>query len=255
MSDPVCVEVCVDSVASAIAAEQGGAHRLELCSNLAEGGVTPSAGLIAMVREQVAIELRVLIRPRAGDFCYSPDEFEVMSRDVLLAKQLGANGVALGILDADGNVDTARTRDLVKLARPLQVTFHRALDMARDLNDALEAVLETGCDRILTSGAALTAEQGIVTVAGLVNSADNRIQIVAAGGIREHNVRQIVEKTGVCEVHAALQTPIASQMRFRNESTTMSAVQGGEYQRFVVLAETVAKLIEAAGQGTRVTSR
>jgi copper homeostasis protein len=254
MSDPICVEVCVDSVASAIAAEEGGAHRLELCSNLAEGGVTPSAGVIAMVRQQVAIDLRVLIRPRAGDFCYSPDEFDVMSRDVVLAKQLGANGVALGILDADGNVDITRTRDLVKLARPLQVTFHRALDMARDLNEALEAVLETGCDRILTSGAALTAEQGIATIARLGNSAANRIQIVAAGGIREHNVRQIVEKTGVCEVHAALQTPIPSQMRFRNESTTMSSLQGGEYQRFVVLAETVAKLIEAAGQGTRVTS-
>ncbi len=179
----------MDSVASAIAAERGGAHRLELCSNLAEGGVTPSAGLIAMVRKQVTIELRVLIRPRAGDFCYSPDELDVMSRDVLLAKQLGANGVALGILDADGHVETSRSRELVKLAQPLQVTFHRALDMARDLNDALEAVLETGCDRILTSGAALTAEHGIDTIAHLVRSAANRIQIVAAGGIREHNVR------------------------------------------------------------------
>ncbi len=255
MSDLVCVEVCVDSVASAIAAEQGGAHRLELCSNLAEGGVTPSAGLIAMVRKRVAIELRVLIRPRAGDFCYSHDEFDVMSRDVLLAQQLGANGVALGILDSDGRVDTSRTRELVKLAEPLQVTFHRALDMARDLNEALEAVLETGCDRILTSGAAQTAERGIDTIARLVKSAANRIQIVAAGGIREHNVRKIVEKTGVCEIHAALQSPIPSPMSFRNENTTMSTVQGSEYQRFVVLAETVAKLIEAAGQGTRVTSR
>ncbi len=255
MSDPICVEVCVDSVASAIAAEQGGAHRLELCSNLAEGGVTPSAGLIAMVRKQVTMDLRILIRPRAGDFCYSPDEFDVMNRDILLAKQLGTNGVALGILDAGGNVDTGRTRDLVKLARPLQVTFHRALDMTRDLNHALEAVLETGCDRILTSGAAQTAEHGIETIARLVKSAASRVRIVAAGGIREHNVRHIVERTGVREVHAALQTPIPSPMRFRNETTPMSTVQGGEYQRFVVLAETVANLIEAAGQTTRATTQ
>jgi len=178
-----------------------------------------------------------------------------MSRDVLLAKQLGANGVALGILDTDGNVDATRTRELVNQARPLQVTFHRALDMARDLDGALEAVLETGCDRILTSGAAQTAERGIDKIARLVKSAATRIQIIAAGGIREHNVRRIVQKTGVTEVHAALQSPIPSPMRFRNETTSTGTVRGAEYQRFVVLAETVTRFIEAAGHGARVPTR
>ena len=126
MKASVVLEVCVDSVASAVAAEQGGTHRLELCANLAEGGVTPSAGMIAMVRKRVGIPLHVLIRPRTGDFFYTPDEFDVMKRDIVLARQFGANGVAVGILTPDGNVDVLRTSELVGMARPLSVTFHRA---------------------------------------------------------------------------------------------------------------------------------
>lgn len=246
MTQPIELEVCVDSVASAMAAEQGGAHHIELCSDLAKGGVTPSAGYIAMVRKRVALNLRILIRPRAGDFCYSADEFEIMSRDILLAKQFGANGVVLGLLDVDGNVDTTRTRELVTLARPLHVTFHRAIDMSRDLNAALNAVLEAGPDRILTSGAAQTAEAGIERIAHLVKNSADRLQIAAAGGIREGNVRRIVEKTGVREVHAALQTPIQSPMRFRNEKAALGSAGNNEYERFEVLSEAVARLLQAA---------
>jgi copper homeostasis protein len=246
MSDSVQLEVCVDSVASAIAAEQGGAHRLELCSGLAEGGVTPSAGLIATVRKRVALELRVLIRPRAGDFYYSADEFDVMKRDILLARQLGANGVALGILDVEANVDVERTRELVIFARPLHVTFHRAFDMTRDLPGALQFVLEAGCDRILTSGAAQSAEAGVPKIASLVQAAGSRIQIVAAGGIRESNARRIVQESGVRELHAALHTSSPSPMRFRNEGAVMGSLQNAEYQRFEVRAETVASLLKAA---------
>ena len=249
MPDPIELEVCVDSVASASAAEQGGAQRIELCSDLAEGGLTPSAGLIATVRKRVTLELRVLIRPRAGDFCYSADEFDVMTRDILLAKQLGANGVALGILDPDGQVDLARTRELIDLARPMPVTFHRAIDMAKDLDAALDAILQTGADRVLTSGAARSAEEGIPTIARLVKVAAARVRIVAAGGIRENNARRIVEQTGVREIHAALQTPIPSPMRFRNQATTMGSLPSAEYDRAEVLPETVARLLKATNPG------
>lgn len=253
MADSIRLEVCVDSVASAIAAERGGAHAVELCSNLAEGGTTPSAGLIAMVRGRVGIELRVLVRPRVGDFLYSNDEFDVMNRDILLAKQLGANGIAIGILDVDGNVDNARTGALVNLVHPLRVTFHRAFDMTRDPDSALESVVQTGCDRVLTSGAAKSGVKGIEAIRHLVNAAKDRIRVVAAGSIREDNVRRIVARTGVREIHAALQTPEPSLMRYRNQATTMGTSQGVEYLRSVVLPETVEGLIQAAGQPVPAT--
>ena len=146
MASGVLLEVCVDSVESAIASEKGGAQRIELCSDLTEGGITPSAGMIAMTRKRVSIALHVLIRPRAGDFNYSDQEFEVIKRDILLAKQLGANGVAVGVLDLKGNIDVARTRELVLLARPMAVTFHRAFDVTRDLLTALEDVISTNAE-------------------------------------------------------------------------------------------------------------
>ena len=155
------VEVCVDSVESAHAAAVGGAARVELCDDLLEGGTTPSAGMIEVVRERIAIGLNVLIRPRGGDFSYSDLEFEVMERDIDVARRLGADGVVLGLLDPDGSIDEPRTRLLADSARPLSVTFHRAFDVTRDAVESLEALIRVGVDRVLTSGRARTALDGI----------------------------------------------------------------------------------------------
>ncbi len=246
MNDELIVEVCVDSLESAIASERGGAQRVELCSSLLEGGITPSAGLIATARQKISIGVHVMIRPRAGDFCYTADEYSAMQRDVLMAKQLGADGVVLGLLDADGKIDIQRTRQLVDLARPLETTYHRAFDMSADLARSLERVVETGADRILTSGGAQTALEGAAMLRNLAQAAGGRVIIMACGGIDDQNVRVIVEKTGIREIHVGLRTPIASAMRYMNENISMGTLKGGEYQRFVVLEDNVARLLRAA---------
>jgi copper homeostasis protein len=246
MNDPVILEICADSVDSAVAAEKGGAHRIELCSNLLEGGVTPSSGVIATVRDRISIGLYVMIRPRGGDFCYSPDEFESMEQDVMSAKQLGADGVVLGILQEDGRVDVPRTRQLVERAHPLKVTFHRAFDMSSDLGKSLEDVIALGVDRVLTSGGEQTVENGLQTVARLTKKARDRVIIMAGAGVTRSNVRSIITRTGVREVHASLRVLVPSRMRHRNERISMGAIKGKEYERFVVIQDCVAHLLEAA---------
>src|SRR2546430_1630073 len=158
MTNPILIEVCVDSPASAVAAERGGAQRIELCSGLIEGGVTPSAGLIEKGRAKVSVAMHVIIRPRGGDFYYDADEIDTMGRDIETARKLGVDGVAFGLLDINGNVDTVHTRQLLELARPLKVTFHRAFDMSADLFRSLEDLRALGVDRVLTSGGEQTAE-------------------------------------------------------------------------------------------------
>lgn len=243
--DQVLIEVCVDSVASAVAAERGGAARVELCSDLLEGGVTPSSGLTEMVRAKISIGLQLIVRPRAGDFCYTEEEFEVMQRDITAAKNLGADGVVLGILDAEGHVDIARTCQLIELARPLNVTFHRAFDMAADLSRALDDVCATGADRLLTSGGEQTCLQGVDTIERLVKSARGRIAVMAGGSIGHADAAGIVERTGVREIHVGLSSPVASPMRHRNPRISMGRVQGREYQRIQVLEESVRRLQHA----------
>src|SRR5882672_2127052 len=184
MKAGILIEICVDSVASAVAAERGGAHRVELCGDLIDGGITPSTGMIELVRAKVTIALQVMIRPRGGDFCYDADEFDIMQRDIELAKTLGADGIALGMLHPDGNIDTQRSGRLVELARPLDVTFHRAFDMSADLSRSLEAVCLPGATRILTSGGQSTAFEGIESIAELVKGAKGQIAIMAGSGIR-----------------------------------------------------------------------
>lgn len=246
MSSAIQLEVCVESVESARAAEEGGAARIELCSSLAEGGITPSAGLIASVRRNVKVPLHVLIRPRTGDFSYTDDEFEVMKRDILLARQLGANGVAVGILDLDGNIDVARTHTLVEIAAPLQLTFHRAFDFVLNPIQALPDVVRAGATRVLTSGGAATAEQGSSVLRDLLSAAGSRITIMAAGNIREANIASLIRGTGVHEVHANLATPSPSPVRYRNAAPSLGSPRPSAETRSAVLAETVQAFLLAA---------
>jgi copper homeostasis protein len=219
---PVLVEACVDSVASALAAERGGAKRLELCDGLHDGGTTPSAGMISAVKIAVRIPVYVLIRPRGGGFVYTDEEVGVMRLDVEAARMLGADGVVIGALSREARVDIERVKLLVAGAAELPVTFHRAFDLARDLDEAAEALARNGVSRVLTSGGAAKAVDGIERIAALAGRWSSDIEIMAGGGVREENIREIVERTRVHEVHVrgtrlarTLMTPRRDAIRLR----------------------------------------
>lgn len=248
MIEPVLIEVCVDSVASAAAAERGGAQRIELCSDLLEGGITPSLGLLQAVRAAITLPMHVIIRPRGGDFCYSEEEFDIMRRDIEIAKRAGADGVVLGILLPSGRVDISRTRQLTELARPMSVTFHRAFDMSADLQNSLDDLCQTGANRLLTSGGEPDCLQGTPAMAKLVQSARRRIHIMAGGGINAGNVAQILQRTGVSEIHVGLATAVPSPMLVRNARVSLGKAHGREYQRAQVLEESVRELKRAIAQ-------
>ncbi|MBP1595759.1 MAG: hypothetical protein H6Q05_1136 [Acidobacteria bacterium] len=218
------LEVCVESAAGAVAAQQGGADRVELCANLLEGGTTPSAGSIRLARRSLHIGLQVMIRPRGGDFCYSAMEFEIMKLDIEAAGAAGADGVVFGLLNEDGSVDEKRTRELHGLARPMSVTFHRAFDMSRDPFESLDSLISIGIDRILTSGQDASALEGLDLIAGLVRKAGDRIIIMPGGGITERNFGRILLESGAKEVHVAALAMVEGPMKYRNPLCFM----GGE---------------------------
>jgi copper homeostasis protein len=228
------LEICVDSLESAMAAEAGGAKRIELCNSLTEGGLTPSLGLLRAVRSNLKIGIHVMIRPRAGDFLYSEGELNVMRHDIQIAAQNGADGVALGLLTADGDVDVERTRALIDLANPLEVTFHRAIDLARDMDEALEDVILAGADRILTSGAEPTAMQGRFRIGNMVQAAKGRIAIMAGGGVRAENVEEIARATRAKDFHAALRRQVPSPMRHQRRKVHLGAPGLDETVRYTV---------------------
>lgn len=236
------LEVCIDSVESAANSERGGADRVELCAGLYEGGITPSAGMIAAVRKKIAIGLHVMVRPRGGDFCYSDDEFGIMQRDILIAKQLGANGVVFGILHTNGTVDRDRMRQLVDLARPLKVTCHRAFDMSCDLEQALEDLVEVSVDRVLTSGSKRCAVDAMPTLKHLVEQSSSRISVMVCGELSIANVKAVLGYSHATEVHAGLGTTVTSTMKFRNQKIEMGTLANREYQHEVVKESSVREL-------------
>lgn len=194
------IEICAYSLESSLNAQKSGATRVELCGGLGEGGTTPSAGMIQAVREAIHIALYVMIRPRGGDFVYEPQEFNTMKRDIDFARKLGADGVVLGVLLPDGRVDIERTRALVEYAHPMGVTFHRAFDLTPDPLEALEAIIQTGAERILTSGQQSGAPAGAPLLSKLVKEAKNRIEIMAGGGVSVDNAEALAA-TGVDALH------------------------------------------------------
>jgi copper homeostasis protein len=229
------IEVCIDSIESAINAEAGGADRVELCDNLAEGGTTPSAGLIRAVSGQIGIGLQVMIRPRGGDFLYSSAEMEAMKYDIQVAKDLKVDGVVFGCLTREGDVDLERMAELMALARPMNVTFHRAFDMVQDPMRALDMLISLGVDRVLTSGLQPTAPEGAGMIAKLVGQAASRIIILAGGGVRPHNIQQLIEQTGVRECHVSGRTILESKMTYQNPGVMMGGTtHPSEYERLVV---------------------
>lgn len=197
------LEIAANSLESALAAQAGGADRIELCENLGEGGATPSYGTLSVARDRLRIPLYVLIRPRSGDFVYSPAEWEVMQRDVELCVRLGCDGVVVGALDAQGGVDAAGCAALVQAAGPLGVTFHRAFDCVADPANALEAVIGLGCERLLTSGRADSAPAGSAAIAGLVDQSAGRIAVMAGAGVTPDTSQVLARHAGVTEFHAS----------------------------------------------------
>jgi copper homeostasis protein len=212
MPQQFVLEICVESVEHGIAAARGGAHRIELCSDLSSGGITPSAGLMQTARRHLQAPIHVLVRPRAGDFCYSDHELEVMRDDIRAAKRFGMDGVVLGLLHDDTRIDIENTKALVELAHPLPVTFHRAFDASGDPQTSLEEVIQTGASRILTSGGELCATDGLPILTGLVKAAKDRILVMPCGGINYENLVRIVQETLAQEFHTSVGASASSSI-------------------------------------------
>ena len=242
-------EICVDSVAGVRAAKDAGADRVELCADLLEGGITPSLGMIRQARKLSGIDLNVMIRPRGGDFLFNDDEFASTRADVETAKAEGADGVVIGLLTAAGEIDAARTRELVALARPLSVTFHRAFDVAAEPFGALETLIELGVDRVLTSGQEPSVLEGLPLIVELTRRAGDRIVIMPGGGIMARNVERIVAAAKPRELHFAALDLVESGMQFRRPHVFMGGeLRPPEYDRLDT-SQALIRSVMAKGSG------
>jgi copper homeostasis protein len=229
------IEIASADFASTEAAVKGGADRIELCSALSEGGLTPSFGLIKTCRQQFSLPLFPIIRPRSGDFLYNDEEYSIITKDLDLCKELGCDGIVVGFLKKDGNIDKRRIAKIVERAYPMEVTFHRAFDRCVDPFKALEEIIEAGCQRILTSGQQPTAIEGVDTIKKLISVANNRIVIMPGSGIKKENIQAIAELTGAEEFHAALRNTVKSKMEFVHPSFPST----GNYEQPGILEEDV----------------
>ena len=241
----VLCEICVESLDGALTAQEAGAHRIELCSSLSEGGLTPSAGLIKQVRKHVHLPIHVMIRPRRGDFCYASTEIDTMISDITYAKEQGANGIVLGLLKPNGTINPNNTQCLIKVAHPLTITFHRAFDLTRDPFEALETLIHLGIHRILTSGCQPSVEEGVDTIQKLIAHAQDHIIIMPGGGINEQNVKTIIQKTNAKEIHFSGRTQIDSAMKHRNEHVAFSSPTQSEYTRHITDRNRICALLKA----------
>ena len=233
------LEICANSIESALAAQKGGADRIELCDNMEEGGTTPSYGMIKTCKKHLTIPVFPIIRPRGGDFVYSDAEFEVMKADIEMAKSLNCEGVVLGVLHRDGTIDKSRCAELIALARPMQVTFHRAFDCCSDLFAALEDIIDLGCERVLTSGGQPTALEGAEVIAQLINKSRKRIRIMAGSGVTDLNLAPLAEKTGVAEVHSTAKVRLSADFVNNN-----SKVQTDIYQTSIEKVQLLVKILK-----------
>lgn len=248
----VKLEICANSFISALAAQNGGAHRVELCENMAEGGTTPSYAQIKFCKEKLDIEVWPIIRPRGGDFLYTDLEFNLMKEDIKICKSLSCDGIVIGILKPNGEIDIIRCAELIELAKPMPVAFHRAFDMSNNLSEALEDLINLGVVRVLTSGAANTALDGVEVIEGLVKQAQNRIEIMPGAGINPKNVSQILSTTGATNIHSSARVNVASKMEFRNPITKMGN-ETDEYRYQQTSTELVKQLMENI-QNTIITN-
>lgn len=236
---PVILEICAASYNSALAAAAGGADRIEICSGLSEGGLTPSYGLLKSVLKIPNLKKHVLIRPRGGDFLYTAEEVQIMAEDIRIAKQLGADGVVIGALTQNGDVDKEVVGLLMDNAKGMNVTFHRAFDLCRCPLKAIEDIISLGCNSILTSGQASTAEKGIELLKEMVDVADHRISIMAGSGVNTNNISKIIKETGVSEIHASAKGVVHSKMKYKHPGVTMGNADADEYTCIETIQETV----------------
>lgn len=221
------IEACIGTLQSGIEAEKGGANRVELCDNLAEGGTTPSAALIQMTKEKLQIPAAVMIRPRHGDFLYSDLEFEIMKKDIEFCKSVGVEAVVFGLLTPEGNIDCERTKKLVETAGNMQVCFHRALDLSNDYLKAIEQIIDCGCHRILTSGGANKAVEGFENIRKAQELYGNKIEIMVGSGINAENV-SMFHNIGIRNFHLSGKVQIDSLMTYRKEGVSMGAISADE---------------------------
>lgn len=212
------LEIAVFNISSAMAAEKAGADRIELCENPYDGGTTPSYGTLKIAKEKINIPIFPIIRPRGGDFLYNEEEFAVMKKDIELCKQLHYEGVVIGLLHANGSIDIKRTKQLVELAYPMEVTFHRAFDRAINPLEAMEEIINAGCQRILTSGQTPKAWDGKELIKQLIEQAQDRIIIMPGSGIRSNNIKEMAAFTGAIEMHSSARKSVPSSMSFLQNS-------------------------------------